>query len=368
MNGKILAAVILLMTTSAHAQVSIKGNGQWIATKSGCKLWNPSPQPNETVEWSGDCKGGYTSGRGVVTWYQNSKRGNIIECVEQNGRCIGNTKVTYPDGSTYFGTLSNQDGLPEGQGTYTFANGGRYVGEFKDGMKNGQGTDIYANGAKYVGEWKDGKENGQGTYIGANGGKYVGEFKDNKRDGQGTVFGANGDKFVGEWKDDKKDGQGTYVGANGNKYVGEYKDDRFNGQGTMTIGDGQWRGSKLVGEFKDDKPVGRTYILANDRKCLVEIKDGELNGPGICYAANGSIISQGIYQNGKLTNAGTAKSDAGDIILRALGGFIVGYSFGQALTERPAPSTEQRLQKLERESWYTQCLAENPNNNGACPR
>ena len=34
---------------------------------------------------------------------------------------------------------------------------------------NGYGTYTYANGSKYVGEWKDGKENGQGTYTFANG-------------------------------------------------------------------------------------------------------------------------------------------------------------------------------------------------------
>ena len=37
-----------------------------------------------------------------------------------------------------------------------FANGSKYVGEYKDGMRNGQGTMTYANGDEYVGEWKDG--------------------------------------------------------------------------------------------------------------------------------------------------------------------------------------------------------------------
>ena len=35
----------------------------------------------------------------------------------------------------------------------------------------------YANGSKYVAEWKDGKQHGQGTYTYANGDKYVGELK-----------------------------------------------------------------------------------------------------------------------------------------------------------------------------------------------
>ena len=64
-----------------------------------------------------------------------------------------------------------------------------------DYWNNCVGTSIYANGNKYVGEWKDDKKNGQGTYTAANGDKYVGEFKDDKRNGQGTYTTANGHKY-----------------------------------------------------------------------------------------------------------------------------------------------------------------------------
>ena len=74
---------------------------------------------------------------------------------------------------------------------------------------NGYGTYTYANGSKYVGEWKDGKENGQGTYTWVsgntwlNGNKYVGEFKDAKRNGLGTYTFANGTVDKGVWKNNK---------------------------------------------------------------------------------------------------------------------------------------------------------------------
>ena len=42
---------------------------------------------------------------------------------------------------------------------------------------NGEGTYAYASGDKYAGEFKDGNRHGQGTYTWANGGKYVGEYK-----------------------------------------------------------------------------------------------------------------------------------------------------------------------------------------------
>ena len=62
----------------------------------------------------------------------------------------------------------------------------------KGDCNNGYGTYTYANGNKYVGEYKNGKIHGQGTYTWANGNKYVGEFKDAKRNGLGTYTFANG--------------------------------------------------------------------------------------------------------------------------------------------------------------------------------
>ena len=44
-------------------------------------------------------------------------------------------------------------------GTYTDANGNKYVGKWKDGKRNGQGTFASNNGDQYVGEYEDGKWN-----------------------------------------------------------------------------------------------------------------------------------------------------------------------------------------------------------------
>ena len=68
------------------------------------------------------------------------------------------------------------------------------------------GTFTWADGEKYVGEWKDDKRHGQGTYIfGPNsewaGDKYVGMFNDSKRNGQGTYTHTDGTVEEGVWKD-----------------------------------------------------------------------------------------------------------------------------------------------------------------------
>ena len=73
----------------------------------------------------------------------------------------------------YLGEIRN--GVPEGQGTFTFPDGEQYVGEWKEGLYHGQGTYTHPDGGKYEGEWKEGKEwNGElydtdgkiiGTYV-----------------------------------------------------------------------------------------------------------------------------------------------------------------------------------------------------------
>src|ERR1019366_6643794 len=61
--------------------------------------------------------------------------------------------------------------------------------------------------------------NGQGALIFANGDKYVGQFKDSKGNGQGTMTWVNGDKCVGEFKDGNFMGQGT-DGQDATDYIG----------------------------------------------------------------------------------------------------------------------------------------------------
>ena len=106
-------------------------------------------------------------------------------------------------------------------GTYAFAQGNKYVGEFKDNNLNGKGTFYFLADDEFKGDI------------------YVGEFKDDKLYGNGTYTFANGDKYVGEFKDDRFDGKGAFTRANGDKYVGEFKDGKLNGKSTVTTTDGR---------------------------------------------------------------------------------------------------------------------------------
>ena len=132
-------------------------------------------------------------------------------------------------------------------GSVTFANGDKYVGEFKDGKKHGVGAYFHL-------EERSRSSNGY-----PKGDKYVGEYKDDQRNGQGTHTFANGNQYVGEWKSDKRTGQGTFTFANGNKYVGEFKGFLYHGQGILTTADGQrfegvWEGGNFIRESKVNLP------------------------------------------------------------------------------------------------------------------
>jgi hypothetical protein len=155
-------------------------------------------------------------------------------------------------------------------GTFTFADGEKYVGEFKDDKRNGQGTATFASGSGgYVGEWKDGKYNGQGTHT-FKGSKYVGEFKDYKRDGQGTLTFATGQKYVGEFKNDIWHGQGTFTFSDGTVYVGEYKDGKYNGRGTLYASNGSIinQGIWADGTFVRSAPVQQATIPNQENERL----------------------------------------------------------------------------------------------------
>ena len=95
--------------------------------------------------------------------------------------------------------------------------------EYKETKKNitesKQGTKTYADGSKYVGQLKNGKRHGQGTYIFKNGITSSGEWKNNKAVGSHTITDPNkvGEKALGETIDEKN----SQVNLGGSKDIGK---------------------------------------------------------------------------------------------------------------------------------------------------
>ena len=69
------------------------------------------------------------------------------------------------------------DGLRQGHGSYTLADGSRYDGEWWGGAQQGHGIASWADGSRYEGMLADGLPEGQGTLTFPDGTAYSGEWR-----------------------------------------------------------------------------------------------------------------------------------------------------------------------------------------------
>lgn len=103
-----LGAAMIALASAAAAQDGDAAPPGWItATNQPCKIWNPEPQANESVTWSGGCVDGLASGKGVLRWTEN--------------------------------------GMPDIE----------FDGEYAHGKRNGAGVLVTPDGHRMVGEWVD---------------------------------------------------------------------------------------------------------------------------------------------------------------------------------------------------------------------
>jgi hypothetical protein len=207
----------LIASISVHAEANKNtiAKGDWIAdAKTGCTVWNPVPQPEDAIKWSGDCKNGKANGQGSLEWYTDNELQSTITGVLQDGRCVQGCSAKTVDGDTYLGEM--KDNLPDGKGVLTRADGSTYEGAFKNGERHGQGTFKFSTGETYVGEWQHGQMNGKGELSSADGKqKYTGEFKDDLPHGHGLMTYEDGSKYEGDWVHGRRDGKGKYTNKDG---------------------------------------------------------------------------------------------------------------------------------------------------------
>ncbi len=147
-----------------------------------------------------------------------------------------------------------------GFGTLLFADGSKYVGDFKDGQRTGSGEYSWSDGGRYVGDFKDGKAHGYGTYLFADGSKYVGDFKDNQRTGSGEYSWSDGRKYTGQFLNGKMHGYGVLLGVDV-RYEGEFVDDKYQGLGILYDSDGR---SKYEGIFFEGEFIKKQIIKMDE--------------------------------------------------------------------------------------------------------
>lgn len=163
--------------------------------------------------YDGSYVDGLRSGSGT---YSFKKFGDTYEGQYQENRKSGFGKMVYRSGGGGEDDAEAEE-LPEGAAP----RGGSYLGYF-DVNRSGEGTFAYANGDTYVGNWLAGKKHGSGTYSYAKDGtKLTGEWDTGKIVTGRWIF-PNGVMYSGRFRYNKPYGEGAWVFPNGNQITGEF--------------------------------------------------------------------------------------------------------------------------------------------------
>lgn len=199
-----------------------------ISTSSAQQSSMPPCKGEESKDWNG-CVG--------VKNYQLGNLTYVYTGEFQKGAPNGSGKTEWSDGYKHVGQFKN--GLREGVGTAYHANGliefkGKFVRDQPSGF--GTGTIISGNSVigNYEGNWIGRKREGQGTFTWPNGMKYVGAWKEDKREGNGTQYWPDGQRYVGNWKENKRDGQGAHYLTDGRVISGLWQDDKPTSSANIT--------------------------------------------------------------------------------------------------------------------------------------
>lgn len=88
----------------------------------------------------------------------------------------------------------------DGEGTYRFANGRVYVGQWAMGHMSGYGKMEMPDGSRYEGGYERDMKHGEGTFTWADGRVYQGQWRAGKQDGAGVLIDTNGRQTKGHWR------------------------------------------------------------------------------------------------------------------------------------------------------------------------
>lgn len=189
---------------------------------TNCRVFNPHPQPDEKVTWTGECKDGYADGNGILEWYVQGKFHSRYEGRMEKGRAHGSGVYSFSSNARYEGGFKN--GKRDGKGVMINPDGIKIAAAFADDDVIGEVEATFPKGSWYRGGWKNGKPEGKGKYKYPEGIVYEGEFKSGQRDGMGAATYPNGTRYEGTWRQGKYDGQGTLIRSDGSRVNGVFKD------------------------------------------------------------------------------------------------------------------------------------------------
>lgn len=243
--------------------------------------------------YEGNWSNGHKNGSGVYrfsnSYSEENLRGGRIEGTWEKGS-IKSGKIFYVNGDTYNGAIILIS-MKSGYGTYTWADGRRYEGNWKYNDMEGEGTLYKADGTiDQAGTWKANKlvkssvpaapsastapaepeassitkvTNEPYTMVTSKfsvAGTYTGQWKDGKPNGEGTMTMTQSDErwdkgdtlYSAKWVNGLIEGYGQWRSAVDGAYDGNFSKGLKSGKGKMwfsdgTVYDGQWSGGDFVG-------------------------------------------------------------------------------------------------------------------------
>jgi hypothetical protein len=105
--------------------------GDWLLdTRTGCRMWDWHPDPDDRAQWNGSCVAGKKQGGGIVQWYEH-------------GQAIDRFEGTY------------RDDKREGFGRYVWNAETSFEGQYLNDLPNGPGTAMVL-GESFAGDWQNG--------------------------------------------------------------------------------------------------------------------------------------------------------------------------------------------------------------------
>ena len=118
----------------------------------------------------------------------------------------GYESVRYGDPAANYQTQM-QNSLMRQEGECTAGTGNVYTGaRDPNGYRNGQGSFKFADGSAYNGDWQQGLRHGIGEFTYKDGSVYKGQWIHDLKHGMGKFTYTNGDVVVGTWVHDRLNG------------------------------------------------------------------------------------------------------------------------------------------------------------------
>lgn len=216
---------------------------------------------------------------------------------------------TLPDGSTEAGEQSCDGNACVWNGHVSVSTGA-YV--FDGVMENGKfklGTMLIEDGSRYSGEFEDRAPNGLGRMRLNDGVEMIGAFAHGSLEGLGRLEFPSTDatriSYAGMFHDGQKSGPGVFAWRNGETSSGIFDRDALTGYAVEEDSDQRtegryqdWFATIGVSHYADGtryEGAFGTQPAPNDEKVTAR------EGPGVLFAADGTILRQGIWRNDRLS-------------------------------------------------------------------